>query len=236
MSTPVVILSQAQVLELKRGGTSKRVLHGRMREFLDTTAAANPGQRDGATPMRAQAPAELPWKEYIAKHPEADSIVGNGLVSFSLCFVAGTRDPNRRGQMRLDYVAEQVPTDGAAEYVYLHPGSTSKTDAKVRYIHEAADTWIRDKETALRSLENIPPHLRYGRRQAFQTLNAILRDVPECTRAISILVVACQPWRGDDPSTGATEYICACRSYLRMATCRTRFAPFVLSGWISHGP
>ena len=142
--------------------------------------------------MQVDPPADLPWKEYIAKHEMAESIVGNGLVSFSLCFLGGTTDPNRYGQMRLDYVAKQVQTDGATKHVYIHPGSKPRGDAKIRFIDEPADAWLRDKDKALRDLMAIPQHLRYGREGAFEQLHAVLRDVAEGTLL--------------DITTGATEH------------------------------
>ena len=163
-----------------------------MRDVLDATAIANPRQHGGAVPMQVDPPAGLPWKEYIAKHEMAESIVGNGLVSFSLCFLGGTKDPNKYGMMRLDYVAKQVQTDGATKHVYIHPGPTPRGDAKIRFIDEPADTWLRDKDKALQNLEAIPQHLRCGREGAFEQLHTILRDVAEGTLL--------------DISTGATEH------------------------------
>jgi len=178
-----VLLPRADLPLLKRAATRKGDLHDMMRAWLNEVAAANPQQRDGAAPMRVEPPADLPWMEYVAKHKEADRIVGDGLVSFSLCFIAGTRDPNRNGQMRLDYVVEKMPRDGATEHVYLHPGPKGpRSDAKVRSVSAPADSWVSDKDAALRNLLGIPQHLRYGKRQAWASLNRILQDVPAQTQ------------------------------------------------------
>ena len=76
----------------------------------------------------------------------------------------------------------QVPSDGASAHVYLHPGPKGPcSDATVRSVSAPADSWVSDKDTALRNLLGIPQHLRYGKRQAWASLNAILQDVPEQT-------------------------------------------------------
>ena len=176
-----VVLSPDDLEALRRAPTRREELHDRMRAWLDEVARSNPQQRGDAVPIRMDAPADLPWKEYLAKHKESDRIVGGGLVSFSLCFVAGTRDPNRNGQMRLDFVAESLPMLGNAEYIYLHPGTKPKSDAKVRYVHAPAEEWILNKDTALKNLLGIPQHMRYGWKRSADALRRILQDVPERT-------------------------------------------------------
>ena len=78
------------------------------------------------------------------------------------------------------------------QHVDIHPGPTRRDDAKVRITCEAANTWLGNQDTAMRNLQAIPPHLQYGRQEAFQRLNAILRDVDEGTLV--------------DITTGAIEY------------------------------
>jgi hypothetical protein len=176
-----VVLSPDDLAALRRAPTRREELHDRMRAWLDEVARSNPQQRCEAVPIRMDAPADLPWKEYLAKHKESDRIVGDGLASFSLCFIAGTRDPNRHGQMRLDFVAESLPLLGDAEYIYLHPGTTPKTDAKVRYVHAPAEKWMLNKDTALKNPLGIPPHLRYGWKRSADVLRRILQGVPDRT-------------------------------------------------------
>ena len=44
------------------------------------------------------------WKEYIANLPTAENIIGPGIVSITAEFIEGTKDPNRRGQPRCDFI------------------------------------------------------------------------------------------------------------------------------------
>ena len=60
---------------------------------------------------------------YIAKHKNADTIVGPGVIAFTAEFIESTRDANRSGIPRLDLVIRH--SDGG--YVRLHPGSKQKT-------------------------------------------------------------------------------------------------------------
>ena len=74
---------------------------------------------------RCPVPPALPWREYIAVHDKCDLLVGEGIVRFYLYFMPEL-DPNRRGQLRLNYVIERQ--DGSA--VLLHPGGRPAGDAK----------------------------------------------------------------------------------------------------------
>ena len=53
-------------------------------------------------------PADVSWKHYIAQHPECTRIVGSGITRAQLMFVPDVHDPNRGGQLRLDYVFENL--------------------------------------------------------------------------------------------------------------------------------
>ena len=84
------------------------------------------------------------WPEYLALHPQAAALVGPGVVKFDVAVVAGTKDPNRGGLPRLDFVVHHI--DGG--YWRLHPGTKSKDDASPQYFHpakgpqvDASDRW-----------------------------------------------------------------------------------------------
>ena len=68
---------------------------------------------------------DVPWGHYIARHPQCQEIVGSGIVRAELEFFPHIRDPNRGGQLRLDYVFE----NRERVRCQLHPGNRSK-DAK----------------------------------------------------------------------------------------------------------
>ena len=99
-------------------GTCKK----EMRAFLDATSYSQP--RDPAV-MAFDIPANVSWKHYIARHPECKRIVGSGITKAQLMFLPEIRDPNRGGQLRLDYVFENL--EGVR--CQLHPGNKGK-DAK----------------------------------------------------------------------------------------------------------
>ena len=70
-------------------------------------------------------PAEIHWQHYIARQDDYQRIIGSGITRAQLTFIPHVRDPNRNGQLRLDYVFENL--DGWR--CQLHPGNRSK-DAK----------------------------------------------------------------------------------------------------------
>ena len=55
-------------------------------------------------------------------HPECKPIVGSGITEAQLKFLPEIRDPNRDGQLRLDYVFENL--EGVR--CQLHPGNKGK--------------------------------------------------------------------------------------------------------------
>jgi hypothetical protein len=95
-------------------------LHGLARAALDRISSA------GTTTVVHSLDLEFPWKYYVACHAQADDIIGSGIVLALAEFIATTRDPNRHGQERLDFVFYHA--DGS--YCRLHPGSKPKNDAK----------------------------------------------------------------------------------------------------------
>ena len=113
-----------EALDLQRTKRPPSGLHKAMRGNLQLVAAAteeNPYQR------RCEVPPTLPWREYIAFHEKCESFVGSGIDQFYLYFMPEVdRQKMRRGQLRLNYVAERQ--DGSV--VLLHPGTKPTNDAR----------------------------------------------------------------------------------------------------------
>ena len=96
-------------------GTGKKA----MRAFLDATSASQPLDPDV---LAFDIPDDVSWKHYIARHPNSNRIVGSGITRAQLMFLPEIRDPNRGGQLRLDYVFENL--DGVR--CQLHSGNKGK--------------------------------------------------------------------------------------------------------------
>ena len=90
-----------------------------MRAVLDALSKSQP--RDPQI-LAFDIPADVSWKHYIARHPECKRIVGSGITKAQLMFLPEIRDPNRGGQLRLDYVFENL--EGVR--CQLHPGNKGK--------------------------------------------------------------------------------------------------------------
>ena len=97
-------------------GTRKK----EMRAFLDETSNSHPLNPNI---LAFDIPAEISWKHYVARHPDWKRIVGTGITKAQLMFLHNVHDPNRGGQLRLDYVFENL--DG--ERCQLHPANKSKS-------------------------------------------------------------------------------------------------------------
>ena len=93
-----------------------------MRALLDEVSANQP---TNPTQLIHEIPADVPWRHYIARQTEWQRIIGNGIIRAHLEFLPEIRDPNRGGQLRLDFVFVNV--DGTR--CQLHPGGKGK-DAK----------------------------------------------------------------------------------------------------------
>ena len=130
-------------------------------------------------------PSTLPWKEYIANHLEADQIIGPGITRASLQFIEGAKDPNRLGQLRLDFAFETI--DGG--HCRLHPGNKPKGEARTVFVppverrrgdlHPATGevtsstyweatppnhpNWPACGKVTLEDLSRIPQHLQIGK-------------------------------------------------------------------------
>lgn len=188
-----ILLTREDAAHLKAASTTKSygVLHKRMRDELNLDS-----MRPGVMEYELDA-SLLPWKEYIASHPQSDAIIGQGITRASLQFIVGVIDPNRCGHLRIDYVFEWI----GGGHCRLHPGSKPKGDAKLIFVHpverrggypatgiiftpstcwDAAPpnhpNWQTGAESAvtLRDLEAIPKHIQLGKKSAFASLNDIL--------------------------------------------------------------
>ena len=115
------------------------------------------------------------WQSYVAMHPQANDLVGPGITAFEANFIAGTTDPNRRGQPRLDFVIRH--TDGG--YWRLHPGSKPSGDAVPRYFapeiartHSAADQWryLPPQGFTMEDARSVPQIDRRGKKEAWAAL------------------------------------------------------------------
>ena len=121
---PLSLMLTCSDAEILRSNSSKcnSGVKQKMRKFLDDVAISQP-----TIPSKLvwEFPEYLPWKQYIVHHKHYAEIVGGGLVRAALEFLPGDPDHNRRNQLRLDFVFENV--DGV--HCRLHPGNTAK-DAK----------------------------------------------------------------------------------------------------------
>ena len=80
-----------------------------------------------ATGLQEAVAPEFAWREYVCAHPASRDLVGPGIQSFVAEPIAGTRDANRRGHPRIDFVVQRV--DGWVSR--LHPGHRPQEDAAV---------------------------------------------------------------------------------------------------------
>ena len=109
-------LSVADVPRHSRG--DYHGLHKQARAALNNLYAT--GLQEAVVPAFA-------WREYVCAHPASRDLVGPGIQSFVAEPIAGTRDANRRGHPRIDFVVQRV--DGWVSR--LHPGRRPQEDAAV---------------------------------------------------------------------------------------------------------
>ena len=114
-------------------------------------------------------PEHVPWKMYVANHARSETIVGPGLVSFSICRLHGTHDENRDGQARVDFIAQQSP---GGVFVHLHPGSEVGNDAAPFITRIPPDCW-QSPELVLKELPSVPAELSHGMGRAWTQLEAL---------------------------------------------------------------
>ena len=109
-------LSVADVPRHSRG--DYHGLHKQARAALNNLYAT--GLQEAVAPAFA-------WRDYVCAHPASRDLVGPGIQSFVAEPIAGTRDANRRGHPRIDFVVRRV--DGWVSR--LHPGRRPQEDAAV---------------------------------------------------------------------------------------------------------
>ena len=110
-------------------------LHDYARAALNRITTAGP---EFPWPDVHRLDSEFPWQSYVACHARADEIIGSGIVLATAEFIADTRDPNRQGQPRLDFVFYRA--DGS--YCRLHPG-TRPAGANYRSASSATEQTLR---------------------------------------------------------------------------------------------
>ena len=102
----------------RHSGGNYHWLHKQARAALNNLYAT--GLQEAVAPAFA-------WREYVCAHPASRDLVGPGIQSFVAEPIAGTRDANRRGHPRIDFVVQRV--DGWVSR--LHPGRRPQEDAAV---------------------------------------------------------------------------------------------------------
>jgi hypothetical protein len=74
----------------------------------------------------------FPWQSYVACHENALMIIGTGVTGATAEFIEGTKDSNRDGWARLDFVIYRSDRT----YCRLHPGARKVNDAKPLFFNE----------------------------------------------------------------------------------------------------
>ena len=116
-------------------------------------------------------------------HSQAKELVGSGITAFVPAFIAGTKDPNRSGDPRLDFIIRH--TDGG--YWRIHSGSKPRSDAKPRYFKPSGETMTnpgdhwrvlqprqRLRGFSYRDATEVPQTDRIGKNEAW----AVLENLP----------------------------------------------------------
>ncbi len=179
-SAPVLLAPEDihTLISAERARAPPRDLHKLARTALNTIARSGPQNA-----VTRDLHGCFPWKEYIACHPNASRIIGAGVVRALAEFSATTKDPNRGGQPRLDFVF--YAADGS--FARLHPGSTQQQDAqpffssgKVAAEHLAHTVSARSHWSSAPALpftftqaQTIPQIDRIGKAAAFESLQLL---------------------------------------------------------------
>ena len=94
----------------------------------------------------------FPWRSYVACHENAHDIIGSGITLAVAEFIDGTKDANRGGQSRLDFVLYRA--DGT--YCRHHPGSTKRGDAKPIFLSSSAKDPATEQISTRNELSSLP--------------------------------------------------------------------------------
>ena len=125
-----LLLRRADLTGLRqRSPDRQRQLHEQARGFLNAKIQAfSPHQEGRVQSQPVDTNDWSTWKEYVASHAAADSIIGTqGIKAIHIEQIDGVKDPNRGGQRRVDIVVYNA--DG--QFFRLHPGSKPKNDAQL---------------------------------------------------------------------------------------------------------
>jgi len=171
--------------QLHTGRKAREDIHNRLRAELNRISLASPVVPED---LVVQIGDDVPWKAYIALHPKANDIIGLGILKFTAHFMLGTKDPNWRGQLRLDFVVEQSNGDQWR----LHPGTHSRNDMAPHLIKASvakpgqnlAEHWNTLPKSGLWTVQDaatVPQIDLIGKREAWKQLRAI-RPSPQATR------------------------------------------------------
>ena len=128
-----VLLRYEDIATLRRTTLSLKTLHTQARDLLNTITEIGDTRLPEVVQLKEAF--EWPtWREYIATHPQACYIVGRGVVEVTAEFIQNTKDPNRGGRRRLDFVVRQC----GGNYCRLHPGTARTNDATPRFFNVQA--------------------------------------------------------------------------------------------------
>ena len=115
---PADILTVEEAENIRRATLNRQQIHSQMRQILDSVRRGEALRQPDI--LVRNAPAHTPWRQYLATHKEWRNIIGSGINHFSLQFFQDQPDPNAFGQLRLDFVAQQI----SGIVCRLHPGAT----------------------------------------------------------------------------------------------------------------
>jgi len=101
-----------------------RSLHSLARQALTTIA-------QDTTYSEVSLDGYFPWMPYVTQHKDSMEIIGDGITHARGRWLADSRDTNRGGAPRLDFLFFR--TDGTV--CRLHPGGRPKGDARLVFEH-----------------------------------------------------------------------------------------------------
>ena len=103
-----VLLEVAAIYRLRNEALVERggydALHAQARQELNRLVDA---QAAGAAEP-GEVSSRFPWQQYLSLHTQAKLLVGPGVVELGSAAMKGTKDPNRGGLPRLDFVVHHV--------------------------------------------------------------------------------------------------------------------------------
>jgi hypothetical protein len=186
----VVQLDQQQAAELRafeQGHSRRPSLHNLARNALNSIArtASNSNVAQDLNDW-------FLWRNYVACHDMADGIIGTGITRATCEHIEGTRDANREGRARTDFVFYQA--DGT--YCQLHPGAKKINDAKPVFdtlvltgspaTEQTMSPYLRITQPEIpytfTAAAKIPRHVLIGKAEAYRSLQNIPNGPLTATR------------------------------------------------------